>query len=416
MADAAMTELFSGNREDWETFYDKLQFLLAGKGLLRVANNTDKRPTDIIWTAEEATDWSASQKEVANASRRKEQKEWDEKNDKAYAIIMLSLHADIRQGVNNNVLDMTCHDAVTYLLTEYGGPYDIEAVEHYLQKSNEKITATDTMEQYINRFILNSTKAGEDMRNEAILLATLKSNLKGNKRAEASLTKIRQDDMTWEQARKFLIKEDRAIGKSFTAVGVTFDEKSSVNAVSDITIQPRDQQQYYRKRESSPYPSNTRRDRSRKRSNSLSDTEDFKRRRYFEETNDSNKRRRSNSRDADNNSKYYNNQDNNHQTNNIGNICYQYRNHGFCNRQDCRFIHHESTVCRQYLRQGFCDRQHCQYRHNNNNKNISNGNDNNNNSSICRDWLNNRCNRKNCMFRHSNNTDQVRQISDFVDE
>jgi Zinc finger domain/Zinc finger C-x8-C-x5-C-x3-H type (and similar) len=221
-----MTDLFKGVREDWSEWRKMLKFKLKEKGLESVALNITKRPLAIVaeyWAADPANLPTLLQMEQLTQERAKAQEKWDERNEKAYATLVVHLHSDISRQLDTHPQEGICHIALTYLEEKYGGVPDAEGKAIYLKQTIEKLTVRDTLETYISRFEENHRMAGTDMQNGSALLAHFKVVLADNCRTQEAFKRIRQLKMNWIDAKQCLIEEDRASPpSSFKAKDVTF--------------------------------------------------------------------------------------------------------------------------------------------------------------------------------------------------
>jgi hypothetical protein len=90
---SAEIDLFKGIRETWKGWKKIIEIKLMKQAVINVAYNRIIRPIELDianWAWESDVD-----KERAQSVRRKEMQEWDDKNEKASAIIVENLHPDI---------------------------------------------------------------------------------------------------------------------------------------------------------------------------------------------------------------------------------------------------------------------------------------------------------------------------------
>ena len=125
-----MSTEFRGIREHWKAWRNFLQIKLMEGGLESVAMNKLKRPDDLnaaYWNAQ-----NVGKREKVQSAKRKEQREWDVDNEKAYAVIFTYLHKDISRQLEGQPQEGLAHLTLTYLELQYGGENDLSC----LRKSN----------------------------------------------------------------------------------------------------------------------------------------------------------------------------------------------------------------------------------------------------------------------------------------
>ena len=341
---------FKGFREHWRSWKKSLRIKLMEHGLERVAYNKTERPQDI-----DTTNWaweSESNKEKSKAQIRKEQRDWDIDNEKAFAVIVKHLHPDISRQLEGKPQDGISHTTLIYLEEKYGGEHDPEALAAYLKATAIPLSVTDTLEMFISRFEENHREAGTDMNNGDALLAHLRVVLADHHRSTEALKRIRQNKMNWGDAKKCLIEEDRANPQtSYTAKEVSFMEQIKVNKLntnSEPTITKMTQENTNENRKQINYDNYKGRSKSPDRNRDRSRSRD-----------------RNKNRSHDYNKAKYNREDNN---TNDKKICFQFRDKGSCKfGNNCKFIHEkilsQQTTCK-YWTAGNCKKGgNCRFKH-----------------------------------------------------
>jgi hypothetical protein len=350
---------FKGIREQWKEWKKVLRIKLMEHGLESVACNRLVRPINV-----DVANWaweSEINKEKALIERRKEQRQWDIDNEKAFAVIVKHLHPDISRQIEGKDCDGISHLTLVYLEEKYGGELDAEARAAYLRSTATPLSVIDTLEMYISRFEENHKEAGTDMTKGDSLLAHLRVILADNHRTVEALKRIRQNKMNWTDAKKCLIEEDRANpATSYSAKEVSFREEIKINLLNN----------------NNPEQTITRITEDNTNANRRHNNDDFRGRSKSIDRNRDRSRSRDRSKDKQydsNNSKtkYCNKQTNNDNNNKI---CFQFRDKGSCQFGDrCKFKHEKiqfknektpiQTICR-YWKAGHCNREgSCRFKH-----------------------------------------------------
>jgi hypothetical protein len=357
--------VFDGRREKFLDFKKALRNKFREKGLESIAMNQNVRPLDIdegeIYWMEPG---QAEELERIKAKRRKSQLDWDEKNEKSYAILLNNLHVDISRQFDNIPQEGICHMSLTILEEKYGGEPDVEAIATYIKNAKDPLKANDTVEIFLSRFEYNHTLDGTNMNNGSALLALLKIVLGDNSRTAEALKIIRQRNLNWLEAKTCLITEDRAMEALNNGTkGVTFLD-GKINAILDNDKTEKVRQEITH--------NNTN---YNKRDNNINNNSRGRNLNPFNKNSNNNFRDRSRSRDRDKSrmKKQYHNKtndtskdkDNKEKSNNTNQrVCFNFRNTGHCNfGKDCRYLH-ESKIC-SYNESGNCKfGSKCKFQHN----------------------------------------------------
>ena len=375
---------YDGDRDRWNEFLEDSKFSLMEKGLEKVATNKAKRPENYNFIDLDPIPMLIEQEQL-NAIRSEEQRKWDELNEKSFAILMKKLHPDIRRGITEIVDRGICSEVIEHLIATYGGEPDVPAIAEYRKKALDTMKDSESIETYINRFEYNNKMAETDMTKKKALLAALTLNLKANRSFEQALDHVRRNQLEYDEAKAFLIREDRAKpSKSRNAKGVVFDDAGKINLIKNDTEKntkingPLKKERYESRSRSNSREHDRLRDRS---------TSPIKRNRNYDRDRDHREKRGRSpspyrqekySKRSDSYDKYTRVDSRDRQRNNrTQKPCFEFDETGKCSfGRDCKYAH-EKKDSRDYRVKR--------------------------NDAVCRYWKDNNCERgSTCRFRHSN--------------
>jgi hypothetical protein len=127
-------DLFQGERSTYAEFSMQLTNSLIEKSVYSIATNSQPRPLDLQHAPWHDMPENVHRLHQAQATTSRDQIKWDAENEKAWSIIMNSLHPSLRLRFQA-VEPMRASYLFIQLRNRYGGNYDVDQIAAFKVKT-----------------------------------------------------------------------------------------------------------------------------------------------------------------------------------------------------------------------------------------------------------------------------------------
>jgi hypothetical protein len=201
--------LFQGERSTYAEFKMELVNSLMEKSVYRIATNSQPRPLDLPhapWHDLPENEYRLYQARTFTSN---DQLKWDNGNEKAWSIIMNSLHMSLRLRFQS-IEPMRANYLIVQLENRYGGIYDVDQIASFKMETTIACHPTERLEVFTDRLENNWRKIGKDtIENGIELLAEYRLLLaQSGNRFDADLTWCRNQSFTYAQTKELCIRND----------------------------------------------------------------------------------------------------------------------------------------------------------------------------------------------------------------